>query len=262
MEFFHQAVCLNTNGSAYKPNSCSELEFSGSPTEVALLSWGVLDLNMDTEELKESFELLQEISFNSEKKRSGIMLNKKAYNTLHVHWRGAAEMIIEMCTQYYDSLEIFKAMEDTEIEKFNQSVQGMVVNSLCCIVFAHTEVSAHEYDVGKTKLKDNNLTLLGVVGIKDPCRPGARKAVQDCQHVGVNDLDGVVVEGAEFRNYTEAEQLEKVGQICVMARSSSSDKIEMVKCLREKGHVVAVFGDGKNDAPALKEANIRLSLGI
>ncbi|KAK1379966.1 Calcium-transporting ATPase [Heracleum sosnowskyi] len=288
MEFFQQGVGLNTSGNVYKPNLGSDLEFSGSPTEKALLSWGVSELNMDTEELKESYELLHEKSFNSEKKRSGILLKKKADNTLHVHWKGAAEMIIAMCTQYYDSLGNIKAMEDTGMEKFNQLVQGMAASSLRCIAFAHTEVSEHEYDDEKTLLKDNNLTLLGLVGLKDTCRPGVRKAIQDCQHAGVNvkmltgdnvftaiaiatecgilkvdqNMDEVVVEGVEFRNYTEAEQMEKVDKICVMARSLPSDKLLMVKCLKQKGHVVAVFGDGTNDAPALKEADIGLSLGI
>jgi Ca2+-transporting ATPase len=127
------------------------------------------------------------------------------------------------------------------------------------------------------------------VGLKDPCRPGVKKAVEDCQYAGVNikmitgdnvftakaiatecgilrpDQDkasGAVVEGVEFRNYTAEERLEKVDKICVMARSSPFDKLLMVQCLKQKGHVVAVTGDGTNDAPALKEADIGLSMGI
>jgi len=71
-----------------------------------------------------------------------------------------------------------------------------------------------------------------------------------------------VVEGEQFRNFTQEERLEKVEKICVMARSSPFDKLLMVQCLKQKGHVVAVTGDGTNDAPALKEADIGLSMGI
>ncbi|KAL9670216.1 hypothetical protein QQ045_007767 [Rhodiola kirilowii] len=76
------------------------------------------------------------------------------------------------------------------------------------------------------------------------------------------DMDGAVVEGVEFRNYTNEERMAKVEKICVMARSSPFDKLLMVQCLKQKGHVVAVTGDGTNDAPALKEADIGLSMGI
>ncbi|KAL1808490.1 hypothetical protein DCAR_0727954 [Daucus carota subsp. sativus] len=288
IELFHQAVGLNTTGSVYKPDSGSELEFSGSPTEKAILSWAVLELNMDMDELKRSSKLLNVEAFNSEKKRSGILMKKNGDNSMHVHWKGAAEMIIAMCSHYYDSLGNMNALDDTEREKLNQLVQGMAASSLRCIAFAHKQVSEHEFDDEKAKLKDNSLTLLGIVGIKDPCRPGVRKAVQDCQHAGVKvkmitgdniftakaiatecgilridqDMDGAVVEGVEFRNYTPEERMEKVDKICVMARSSPFDKLLMVQCLKQKGHVVAVTGDGTNDAPALKEADIGLSMGI
>ncbi|XP_017220674.1 calcium-transporting ATPase 12, plasma membrane-type [Daucus carota subsp. sativus] len=288
MELFHQGVGLNTTGSVYKTDSGSKLEFSGSPTEKALLSWGVLELNMNFELLKRSSELLHEEAFSSEKKRSGILMKKNGDNTMHMHWKGAAEIIIAMCTHYYDSLGNVKVMEDTERENLNQLVQGMAASSLRCIGFAHKEVYEHELNDGEAQLKENNYTLLGVVGMKDPCRPGVRKAVQDCQRAGVNvkmitgdnvftakaiaiecgilrpdqDMDGAVVEGEEFRNYTQVERLKKLDTICLMARSSPSDKLLMVKCLKQKRHMVAVTGDGTNDAPAIKEADIGLSMGI
>uniref|UniRef100_M1C9K7 P-type Ca(2+) transporter n=2 Tax=Solanum tuberosum TaxID=4113 RepID=M1C9K7_SOLTU len=74
--------------------------------------------------------------------------------------------------------------------------------------------------------------------------------------------EGAVIEGEEFRNLTDEVRMERVEKICVMARSSPFDKLLMVQCLRKKGHVVAVTGDGTNDAPALKEADIGLSMGI
>ena len=112
--------------------------------------------------------------------------------------------------------------------------------------------------------------------------------MEDCQNAGVNikmitrdnvftakaiatecgilrfdqDMSGAVVEGIEFRNYTPKERMEKVDKICVVARSSPFDKLLMVECLKQKSHVVAVTGDGTNDAPALKEADVGLSMGI
>ncbi|CAK9165027.1 unnamed protein product [Ilex paraguariensis] len=167
----------------------------------------------------------------------------------------------------------------------------MAASSLRCIAFAHKQVPQEGLEDGTAhqKITENCLTLLGLVGLKDPCRPGVKKAVEDCQHAGVKIKmitgdnvftaraiatecgilgvnkgmnDGSVVEGAEFRNYRPEERMEKVDKICVMARSSPFDKLLMVQCLKEKGHVVAVTGDGTNDAPALKEADIGLSMGI
>ncbi|KAK0608202.1 hypothetical protein LWI29_027079 [Acer saccharum] len=291
VELIKQGVALNTTGSVYKTSSGSEYEFSGSPTEKAILSWAVQELNMDMEELKQSCILLKVEAFNSQKKRSGVLMRKNVDNTIHVHWKGAAEMILAMCSSYYDASGIKKQLDDGEREKFEHIIQGMAASSLRCIAFAHKQVSEEENDDldDLKKLDEDNLSLLGLVGIKDPCRPRAKKAVEDCQHAGVtvkmitgdnvytaraiatecgilrpnqNFSSGAVVEGEEFRNYTHEERMEKVDRICVMARSSPFDKLLMVQCLKLKGHVVAVTGDGTNDAPALKEADIGLSMGI
>ncbi|XP_062168946.1 putative calcium-transporting ATPase 13, plasma membrane-type [Alnus glutinosa] len=290
LELVQEGVALNTTGSVYKPNSGSEIEFSGSPTEKAILSWAVLELNMEMEQLMQSCMILFVEAFNSQKKRSGVLMSRKVDNSIHVHWKGAAEMILKMCSSYYDASGIVKDLDDAEKMKFEQIIQGMAASSLRCIAFAHKQVSGdQENEQEHKKLEEDGLTLLGLVGLKDPCRPGVKKAVEDCQYAGVNVkmitgdnvftakaiatecgilrpgqdmVSGAVVEGVEFRNYTPEERLKKVDTICVMARSSPFDKLLMVECLKQKGHVVAVTGDGTNDAPALKEADIGLSMGI
>ncbi|KAM4084511.1 hypothetical protein ACB094_08G137800 [Castanea mollissima] len=290
LKLLQEGVSLNTTGSVYKPASGSEIEFSGSPTEQAILSWAVQELSMEMEQLMQSCKILYVEAFNSQKKRSGVLIRKNADNTIHVHWKGAAEMILKMCSSYYDASGIMKDLDDGEKMKFEQIIQGMAASSLRCIAFAHKQVSEEdqEHDSEQKKIEEEGLTLLGLVGIKDPCRPGVKKAVEDCQNAGVNikmitgdnvftakaiatecgilrfdqDMSGAVIEGVEFRNYTPEERMERVDKICVMARSSPFDKLLMVECLKQKGHVVAVTGDGTNDAPALKEADVGLSMGI
>ncbi|KAK2647117.1 hypothetical protein Ddye_022312 [Dipteronia dyeriana] len=288
VELIQQGVALNTTGSVYKTSSGLENEFSGSPTEKAILSWAVQELNMNMEELKQSCKILEVEVFSPIKKRSGVLMRKNVDNTIHVHWKGAAEMILAMCSSYYDASGIKNQLDDHEREKFEQIIQGMAASSLRCIAFAHKQVSEEENDDvdDLKKLDEDNLSLLGLAGIKNPCRPEAKKAVEDCQSAGVNikmvtgdsvftakaiatecgilrlnqDLSsGAVVEGEEFRNYSHEERMEKVERICVMARSSPLDKLLMLQCLKLKGHVVAVVGD---DAPTLKEADIGLSMGI
>ncbi|GLT99517.1 hypothetical protein SLE2022_169540 [Rubroshorea leprosula] len=291
VNLIHQGVALNTTGSVYRGSSGPEFEFSGSPTEKAIISWAVLDMKMDAEEIKRNFTILFVEAFNSQKKRSGVLIKKKEDNTVHIHWKGAAEIILALCSSYYDASGVMKDLNGEERMEFKKIVQGMAASSLRCIAFAHKQVAETEEENVKEKkrLREENLTLLGFVGIKDPCRPGVKKVVEDCQYAGVNikmitgdnvftaraiatecgilrpgqDMDsGAVVEGEEFRSYTPEERMEKVEKICVMARSSPFDKLLMVQCLKQKGHVVAVTGDGTNDAPALKEADIGLSMGI
>ncbi|XP_073287132.1 putative calcium-transporting ATPase 13, plasma membrane-type [Primulina huaijiensis] len=292
LELFYQGIGLNTTGSVYRSEiSGTYLEFSGSPTEKAILSWAMLELNMDMEAVKRDCNVLNVEAFNSEKKRSGILMKKVEDGGSHVHWKGAAEMILAMCSHYYDVKGDIKDLNDFERVKFDQIIQGMAASSLRCIAFAHKQVLEVEHESGGNhpRIQENGLTLLGMVGLKDPCRPGVKRAVEDCQFAGVNvklitgdnvftakaiatecgilhlnqeENDDTVIEGVEFRGYTDEERMEKVDKICVMARSSPFDKLLMVQCLKRKGHVVAVTGDGTNDAPALKEADIGLSMGI
>lgn len=288
VELFHQGVAMNTTGSVFKAkgSSSSEYEFSGSPTEKAILSWAVEELKMDMEEVNREHDVVHVEAFNSEKKRSGVLMKKKGENNNNVvHWKGAAEKILAMCSTYYDGSGTVKEIQYDDQIQFEQIIQSMAAKSLRCIAFAYSE----DNDGERKKLKEEKLSLLGIVGIKDPCRPGVKKAVEDCQFAGVNikmitgdniftaraiavecgiltpedeTNEDAVLEGEAFRGYTQQERLEKVERIKVMARSSPFDKLLMVKCLKELGHVVAVTGDGTNDAPALKEADIGLSMGI
>ncbi|KAI3678880.1 hypothetical protein L6452_38184 [Arctium lappa] len=290
LELLHEGVGFNTTGTVFKSDSGSVPEYSGSPTEKAMLSWAVADLDLDMEKLKQTSTVLQVETFNSKKKRSGILIRRVADNRMNVHWKGAAEMVLAMCSKYYQSNGCIKTINSDERTQLENIIEGMAASSLRCIAFAYKKVLEHREDstVYRT-LSEEGLTLLGIVGLKDPCRPGAKKAIETCRSAGVNikmitgdnvftakaiaaecgilefgqqDCKGEVVEGVEFRNYTDEERMRKVDSIRVMARSSPFDKLLMVQCLKRKGHVVAVTGDGTNDAPALKEADIGLSMGI
>uniref|UniRef100_A0A2N9IZK0 Calcium-transporting ATPase n=1 Tax=Fagus sylvatica TaxID=28930 RepID=A0A2N9IZK0_FAGSY len=289
IDLVHEGVALNTT-SIYRPTLGTEIEFSGSPIEKAILSWAAKELNMKMEQLAQSCVILYVEAFNSQKKRSGVLMRRKVDNTIHIHWKGAAEMILKMCSSYYDASGIKKDMDDGEKMNFEQIIQGMAASSLCCIAFAHKQVSEEDqkHDTEHKKIEEDGLTLLGLVGIKDSCRSGVKKAVEDCIYAGVNiklitgdnvftakaiatecgilsprqDISGAVIEGEEFKKYTPEERMEKVDKICVMARSSPFEKLLMIECLKQKGQVVAVTGDSTNDAPALKEADVGLSMGI
>uniref|UniRef100_A0A7N2LMZ4 Calcium-transporting ATPase n=1 Tax=Quercus lobata TaxID=97700 RepID=A0A7N2LMZ4_QUELO len=229
LEFVQEGVAMNTIGTAYRPTSRFEIEFLSNPTEKAILSWAILELNMEMEQLMHNCKILSIEAFNSHMKRSGVLLRRMGDSTIHVHWKGAAEIILKMCPRYYDSSGVMKELDDHERMKFEKIIQGMEASSLQCVAFAHKQLSEEdqEYDTKDKNIEEEGLTLLGLVGLKDPCCPGVRNAVEDCQYAGVNVkmitgdnvftaraiatecgilrlgqdmVNGVVIEGMEFRN--------------------------------------------------------------
>lgn len=284
-----EGVALNTTGTVDKPHASSIPEISGSPTEKAILSWAVSDFGMNINETKQNCEILHVEAFNSEKKRSGVLVRKMEDREIHTHWKGAAEMILAMCSNYYYvGSGALKEMNEDDKLQFGAIIKSMADKSLRCIAFAYKKVPDDKDDEVSKMLEESELTLLGFVGLKDPCRPGVRTAVESCKNAGVNvkmitgdnmhtarsiafecgilygeeDMEKAVVEGSQFRNFSHEERMTKIEDIRVMARSSPFDKLLMVQCLKQKGHVVGVTGDGTNDAPALKEADIGLAMGI
>ncbi|RVW54700.1 Calcium-transporting ATPase 12, plasma membrane-type [Vitis vinifera] len=257
LELFRQGVGLNTTGSVYRPASGAVFEFSGSPTEKAILSWAVQELGMDVEQLKQTYSILHVETFNSEKKRSGVSMRKNADNTIHVHWKGAAEMVLQMCSNYYETSGTIKSMDEDSRMRLEKIIQGMAASSLRCIAFAYKQISEAEIeynDDGRAhqKLNENGLTLLGIVGLKDPCRPGVKRAVEICKSAGVE------IKMITGDNVFTAKA---IATECGILGFDDTEHRGAV-CLKQKGEVVAVTGDGTNDAPALKEADIGLSMGI
>ncbi|XP_062084491.1 putative calcium-transporting ATPase 13, plasma membrane-type [Humulus lupulus] len=288
VSLLQESIGLNTTGSVYKPSPESAPEISGSPTEKAILSWAVFSLGLDMDAVTLQCDIIKVEAFNSEKKMSGVLIRRKHEQTLQAHWKGAAEIVLAMCSNYYDRDGVIRPINNEERKCIETNIQNMAAKSLRCIAFAHRELEGENGQVNE-KNKENGLTLLGVAGLKDPCRPEVKVAVETCIAAGVSikmitgdnvhtaraiaidcgilkpdkDLESeAIVEGVQFRNYSPEERREKVERIRIMARSSPFDKLLMVQCLKQKGHVVAVTGDGTNDAPALKEADIGLSMGI
>ncbi|KAK4755488.1 hypothetical protein SAY87_009245 [Trapa incisa] len=284
-------VGLNTTGTVYMPGSPTSVpEVSGSPTEKAILSWGVIELGLRMDELRQDCKVIQVEAFNSEKKRSGVSLKKGAGPRIHVHWKGAAEMILAQCSEFYSSDGYKRTLDAHARADVREIIERMAAKSLRCIAFAYREFA--DQQAHDSCLQDSDLTLLGIAGLKDPCRPEVRSAVESSKAAGVNimmitgdnvhtaraiaiesgildseeedtsNIEEAIVEGVEFRNFSPEERIVAVDKIRVMARSSPFDKLLMVQTLKQKGHVVAVTGDGTNDAPALKEADIGLSMGI
>ncbi|KAL3642811.1 Calcium-transporting ATPase 8, plasma membrane-type [Castilleja foliolosa] len=287
-----EAIAQNTTGSVFVPEGGGDLEISGSPTEKAILQWG-LNLGMDFSAAQSDSVIIHAFPFNSEKKRGGVAV-KLSNSEIHVHWKGAAEIVLGCCTSYIDANDNVVQMDEDKLALFKKAIEDMASGSLRCVAIAYRtceteKVPSSDVELENWQIPEGDLILLAIVGIKDPCRSGVREAVQLCVDAGVkvrmvtgdnlqtakaialecgilgSDADATepnLIEGKAFRSLTETQRLNVADKISVMGRSSPNDKLLLVQALRKKGHVVAVTGDGTNDAPALHEADIGLAMGI
>ncbi|GKC41952.1 calcium-transporting ATPase 8, plasma membrane-type-like protein, partial [Tanacetum coccineum] len=203
-------------------------------------------------------------------------------------------IVLAACTSYMDSSEQLVPLDEAKIQYFKKAIDDMAVQTLRCVAIAYLPLDLHnvptsEEELANWELPESDLVLLAIVGLKDPCRPSVREAVQLCVKAGVkvrmvtgdnlqtakaialecgilgSDADATepnLIEGKSFRALSEAQRLDIADRISVMGRSSPNDKLLLVQALRKRGHVVAVTGDGTNDAPALHEADIGLAMGI
>nr|GLL17868.1 calcium-transporting ATPase 9, plasma membrane-type-like isoform X1 [Ipomoea trifida] len=288
-----ESIVLNTAGSVFTSKDGSGIEVSGSPTEKAILTWGV-KLGMKFNVVRSGSVVLHISPFNSTKKRGGVAVRGLQNNSqVRAHWKGAAEIILASCTAYYDSNGCVQPIEN-EKDFFKGAIVDMAARSLRCVAIAYRscdtdKVPTDEEQLSEWHLPEDDLILLAIVGIKDPCRPGVKDAVRLCTNAGVkvrmvtgdniqtakaialecgilsSDADITaddIIDGKTFRELPEKEREQVAQRISVMGRSSPSDKLLLVQTLRKQGDVVAVTGDGTNDAPALHEADIGLAMGI
>ncbi|KAM7260123.1 hypothetical protein ACFE04_015864 [Oxalis oulophora] len=286
-----EGIAQNTTGNVFIPKDGVEVEITGSPTEKAILSWAV-KLGMRFDAIRSESKVLHVFPFNSEKKRGGVAV-QRADDQVHIHWKGAAEIVLGACTGYLDLNGALQSFNDDR-EFLKAAIEDMASKSLRCVAIAYRpyeldKVPNDEEGLDRWVLPEDDLTLLAIVGIKDPCRPGVKEAVKICTDAGVkvrmvtgdnlqtakaialecgilspgvDAVEPTIIEGKVFRELPEKERERVANEITVMGRSSPSDKLLLVQALRKQGEVVAVTGDGTNDAPALHEADIGLAMGI
>ncbi|KHN31858.1 Calcium-transporting ATPase 9, plasma membrane-type [Glycine soja] len=287
----NEGIAQNTTGNIFVPKDGGEAEVSGSPTEKAILSWAV-KLGMNFDLIRSNSTILHVFPFNSEKKRGGLAL-KLPDSAVHIHWKGAAEIVLGKCTQYLDSDGHLKSIEEEKVF-FKNAIEDMAAQSLRCVAIAYRsydldKIPSNEEELDQWSLPEHELVLLAIVGIKDPCRPGVKDAVKVCTEAGVkvrmvtgdnlqtakaialecgilmsteDAVEPNIIEGKTFRELSEKEREQVAKKITVMGRSSPTDKLLIVQALRTGGEVVAVTGDGTNDAPALHEVFIKLTVNV
>lgn len=244
----------------------------GNPTEGALLLW-LHDKGIDYSELRRSVTLDGQMPFSTERKYMATMVSTPAGERLLLV-KGAPEIVMKMC-----------ANDDASLRSQLHECQLKAMRTLAFAV-ARVEEGVSADNLETVLAGTMPLHFLGYVAISDPVRPDVPEAIQDCANAGVkvkivtgdnpdtareiarqvgiwgdNDDDSMIINGAEFAAMTDEEALERVGTLKIMARARPADKARLVDLLQRRGEVVAVTGDGTNDAPALKKAQVGLSMG-
>ncbi|OAA62641.1 p-type calcium transporter [Niveomyces insectorum RCEF 264] len=292
---------IAVNSTAFEGEVHGKPEFIGSKTESALLTFARehMAMNPVSEERANAPKTLQLIPFDSGRKCMGIVLEMPNGRGARLLVKGASEIMLEHCTRILrdptQDISLAPLGEDTR-ETLQALIESYASSSLRTIGLAFRDFpqwpppqsSARRTDAGTEDVVFEDvfkkMAFISLVGIKDPLRNGVREAVRDCQRAGVvvrmvtgdNRLtaqaiardcgilqeDSEVMEGVVFRNMNKNEQLAIIPRLHVLARSSPEDKRILVQRLKEQGETVAVTGDGTNDAPALKLADVGFSMGI
>jgi Ca2+-transporting ATPase len=252
-------IALNAavNGTAHLEERDGRIIVIGNSTEGALLRW-LRDRSLDYVQIRAETTVNRQYLFDGQRKRMSTVVRIEGRPYLLV--KGAPEILSGLCTQNPDLA----------------GVSGLASQAMRTLAFAHKEIVDGDDS-------ESGLIWDGYVGIRDPLRDNIRKSVTCCQDAGIRVMmvtgdnpdtakavadesgihkNGTVMTGREFRSLSEDAQADAVQHLDVLARAEPMDKLLLVKALQKKGAVVAVTGDGTNDAPALKHADVGLAMGI
>ena len=264
-------------------NSTASLDFSskypnaiGNPTEGALLLW-LHSQGVDYRDLKDSAERLDEIPFSTEKKYMATVIKSGISGKRILFVKGAPEIVFGLCKDSCGNIGK---------EKLNEQLNNYQKQAMRTLGFAYQILEDGDKSTSDGVIVAENLTFLGIVAISDPVRMDVPPAVKECMDAGIavkivtgdtpgtakeigrqiglwnkEDNDRNIITGPEFSALSDDELQERVMDLKIIARARPMDKKRLVEVLQQKNQVVAVTGDGTNDAPALNAAHVGLSMG-
>jgi Ca2+-transporting ATPase len=266
-----------------KVEAIEKIEFVGSSSECALLQllepWGY-----DYEKIRNDADVQHVHEFSSARKKMSTIV--KEGDVIRSYMKGGPDFCLGLCTHYLTVQGERLEITETVRQQILDQVTVFAKDSLRTMLIAYRDLGNEMKEEYKdAKNVECDLTIIAIVGIQDPLRPEVIQAVKNCRTAGVvvrmvtgdfietaraiakecgilDESQGeIAMEGQEFAKLDKIAMLEKVPHLRVMARSSPMDKLRLVSFLMECGEVVAVTGDGSNDSPALKQADVGLSMG-
>ena len=267
---------IATNSTAFLEEKEGEGKPSGvgNPTEVALLLW-LNEQGMDYISLRNQAKTVNQLTFSTERKYMATLVDSSVLNTRVLYVKGAPEIVMGKCN-----------LEESRVKQYNEQLLAYQNQAMRTLGVAYKVIPENSSTDCAELVKEGGLTFMGIFAISDPIRPDVPDAVKKCQSAGIRvkivtgDTPGTATEiarqiglwtsedternritGVEFAALNDEEALERVVDLKVMSRARPMDKQRLVQLLQQKGEVVAVTGDGTNDAPALNHAQVGLSMG-
>ena len=250
----------------------------GDPTEAALIALAE-KAKIDIDKLKKKENVISEVPFSSQRKMMSVLRDAGSKSVSYV--KGAPERIIANSSYILEDKKI-KKMTKEQREKIEKIAEKMAGEPLRVLAFAYKKMpKGKKYSFN---LMESGLVFLGLVGMTDPPREGVKEAIKTCNEAGIKTImitgdhkttavsvakkiglmsgKEKVVTGVELESMSLDELEEIVKDVAVYARVSPEHKVKILQALEAKGEVVAMTGDGVNDAPALKRAHIGIAMGI
>ena len=246
----------------------------GNPTEVALLLW-LNGKGADYISLRENAHTVNQLTFSTERKYMATLVDSPVMNKRVLYIKGAPEIVMSKCS-----------LSDDKIKSYNEQLLAYQNKAMRTLGLAYRIIPEGKSEDCAELVAEGGMTFLGIFAISDPIRPDVPDAVKKCQSAGIgvkivtgdtpgtateiarqiglwteNDTERNRITGTDFAALSDEEALERVLDIKVMSRARPMDKQRLVQLLQQKGAVVAVTGDGTNDAPALNHAQVGLSMG-
>ncbi|MBN2612968.1 MAG: calcium-translocating P-type ATPase, PMCA-type [Bacteroidales bacterium] len=261
-------------------NSDGSYNFTGDPTETALLGLGIV-YRLTKNELEKEYPRVAEIPFDSERKRM-TTVNRFSTGIFQVNVKGGIEEVLGVCSKILQKGEV-KDITEEDRKKIRTVNEEMAGSALRLLAMAYKELPEAPVKA-ETGSLENNLVFAGLVGMIDPARPEAFEAVKKCSTAGIKPViitgdhkitavaiasqlgilneGDLAITGNELEQLTDEELFENVNRYSVYARVAPEHKVKIVKAWQKRKEIVAMTGDGVNDAPALKQADIGAAMGI
>ncbi|MDA1678336.1 cation-translocating P-type ATPase [Bacillus cereus group sp. TH152-1LC] len=250
---------------------------TGDPTEIALLVAGST-FNMQKDHLEKIHERVNEMPFDSDRKMmSTVHTYDESYYSMT---KGAIDKLLPRCTHIFKNGKI-EGLTEADKTQILEVAGSMSQEALRVLSFAFKQYNSSDVDIGHL---EENLIFIGLVGMIDPPRTEVKDSITECKKAGIRtvmitgdhkdtafaiakelgiaeDISEIMI-GTELDNISDTELASKIDHLHVFARVSPEHKVKIVKALRAKGNIVSMTGDGVNDAPSLKQADVGVAMGI
>ncbi|HCM59652.1 MAG TPA: ATPase, partial [Bacteroidales bacterium] len=263
-----------------KKDEHGNVSFTGDPTETALLDFGLL-YGVHKDEIEKKFPRVAEIPFDSERKRM-TTVNRMSESSTRVNVKGGLDEVLSVCDRIVINGEV-RPLEQADTDEIRNANETMANSALRVLAMAYKDLPEAPQKVTIGDL-ENGLIFIGLLGMIDPARPEVLDAVAKCNTAGIRPVmitgdhkttalaiareigiykDGdIAITGSELEKLSDEELNETVSRYSVYARVAPEHKVRIVKAWQSHSEVVAMTGDGVNDAPALKQADIGAAMGI